>query len=130
MTKVKSKIDFKNTAYYTNRELSWLDFNDRVLEEARDTENPLLERLNFLGISQSNVDEFFMVRVASLIKLDAVNIDSLDLAGLTPIDQIKEINIREHQAVEKRYSTYNRSLLPQLAKENIHILKISDLSEH
>ena len=130
MTKVKSKIDFKNTAYYTNRELSWLDFNDRVLEEARDTENPLLERLNFLGISQSNVDEFFMVRVASLIKLDAVNIDSLDLAGLTPIDQIKEINIREHQAVEKRYSTYNRSLVPQMAKENIHILKISDLSEH
>ena len=130
MITVKDKIDFKNTAYYTNRELSWLDFNDRVLEEARDTDNPLLERLNFLGISQSNVDEFFMVRVASLIKLDAVNIDSLDLAGLTPIDQIREINLREHQAVEKRYSTYNRSLLPQLAKENIHILKVSDLSEH
>ena len=130
MITVKDKIDFKNTAYYTNRELSWLDFNDRVLEEARDTDNPLLERLNFLGISQSNVDEFFMVRVASLIKLDAVNIDSLDLAGLTPIDQIREINLREHQAVEKRYSTYNRSLLPQLSKENIHILKVSDLSEH
>ena len=130
MTKIKDKIDFKNTAYYTNRELSWLDFNDRVLEEARDPENPLLERLNFLGISQSNVDEFFMVRVASLIKLDAVNIDSLDLAGLTPIDQIREINLREHQAVEKRYSTYNRSLVPQLAKENIHLLKMGDLSEH
>ena len=130
MTKAKTKTDFKNTAYYTNRELSWLDFNDRVLEEARDADNPLLERLNFLGISQSNVDEFFMVRVASLIKLDAVNIDSLDLAGLTPLDQIREINIREHQAVEKRYSTYNRSLVPQLAKENIHILKIADLSEH
>ena len=130
MIKAKTKTDFKNTAYYTNRELSWLDFNDRVLEEARDADNPLLERLNFLGISQSNVDEFFMVRVASLIKLDAVNIDSLDLAGLTPLDQIREINIREHQAVEKRYSTYNRSLVPQLAKENIHILKIADLSEH
>lgn len=127
--KKNAKIDFNNPLYYTNRELSWLDFNDRVLEEARDPDNPLLERLNFLGISQSNVDEFFMVRVASLIKLDAVNIDSLDLAGMTPGEQITEINLREHAAVEKRYSTYNRSLLPLLAKENIHLLRPCELTE-
>ncbi len=127
--KKQPRIDFNDITYYTNRELSWLAFNDRVLEEARDSDNPLLERLNFLGITQSNVDEFFMVRVASLYKLDAVKVSSVDLAGMTPREQIDAINTMEHEAVDKRYSTYNRMLLPQLEKENIHILHSKELDE-
>ena len=127
--KKQPRIDFNDITYYTNRELSWLAFNDRVLEEARDSDNPLLERLNFLGITQSNVDEFFMVRVASLYKLDAVKVSSVDLAGMTPREQIDAINTMEHEAVDKRYSTYNRMLLPQHEKENIHILHSKELDE-
>lgn len=89
--------------YFNNRELSWMDFNDRVLEEARNKDNPLLERINFLGITQSNVDEFFMVRVASLHKLIATGIKTTDSSGMTPEKQLDAINKKEHKAVEKRY---------------------------
>lgn len=93
-----------------------MEFNDRVLDEARRPDNPLLERLNFLGITQSNVDEFFMVRVASLHKLIAAGIKSTDPSGMTPKEQLDAINKKEHKAVEKRYSTYSRSLMPLLQK--------------
>ena len=75
---------FSKNSYFKNRELSWIDFNGRLLEEARDADNPLLERINFLGITQSNVDEFFMVRVASLNKLVSVKINDTDPSGMTP----------------------------------------------
>ena len=99
---------FLKPEYFKNRELSWMDFNDRVLEEARNKDNPLLERINFLGITQSNVDEFFMVRVASLHKLIAAGIKTTDSSGQTPEKQLDAINQKEHRAVEKRYSTYWR----------------------
>ncbi len=105
-----------------------MEFNDRVLDEARRPDNPLLERLNFLGITQSNVDEFFMVRVASLHKLIAAGIKSTDPSGMTPKEQLDAINKKEHKAVEKRYSTYSRSLLPLLQKNHIQILGIKDLN--
>ncbi|KRL04183.1 RNA degradosome polyphosphate kinase [Liquorilactobacillus oeni] len=120
---------FNKHSYFKNRELSWLDFNGRVLEEARDPENPLLERVNFLGITQSNVDEFFMVRVASLNKMYSVNIQTTDASGMTPKAQIDAINVKEQKMVEKRYTTYNRSLLPQLEKNNIKIIKAADATE-
>lgn len=120
---------YRKAEYFTNRELSWMDFNDRVLEEARSKDNPLLERINFLGITQSNVDEFFMVRVASLHKLIAADIKTTDSSGMTPAKQLKAINKKEHLAVEKRYSTYLRSLLPLLEKNDIYIKDVGDLNE-
>ena len=95
------KSKFNKHAYFKNRELSWLDFNGRVLEEARDAENPLLERVNFLGITQSNVDEFFMVRVASLNKMYSVGIKTTDASGMTPKQQIDAINALEQEMVVK-----------------------------
>lgn len=124
----KTTKKFRKPEYFRNRELSWMDFNDRVLEEARNKDNPLLDRINFLGITQSNVDEFFMVRVASLHKLVAAGIKTTDASGMTPTEQLKAINKKEHNAVEKRYSTYLRSLLPQLEKKNIFIKAVKDLN--
>ncbi len=129
MTIAKNKNKFTDPSYYANRELSWLDFNDRCLDEARNPDEPLLERANFLGITQSNVDEFYMVRVASLSKLVAAGVKSDDASGLTPLEQLTAINHKEHEVVEKRYSTYSRSLLPLLRKNGINILESDELSE-
>lgn len=128
LKKEKEEVkQFRKPEYFKNRELSWMNFNDRVLEEARNKENPLLERINFLGITQSNVDEFFMVRVASLHKLIAAGIKTTDASGMTAKEQLKAINQKEHRAVEKRYSTYWRSLLPLLEKQNIFIKNVKSL---
>lgn len=121
-------LDFTLPQYYTNRELSWLDFNDRVLEEARDKTNPLLERVRFLGITQSNVDEFFMVRVASLSKLAAVNYPKPDASGMTAKDQLLAVNAKAHDQVIKQYSTLNRMLLPALGNLDVHVLTPQDLT--
>ena len=127
MSEIKKK--YTRTDYYTNRELSWLDFNARVLEEARNVDNPLLERANFLGITQSNVDEFFMVRVASLYKLAAGGVQSVDSSGMTAYAQILAVSEREHEAVAERYNIYNKALLPELARQDVFIRRIKDLSD-
>ena len=123
------EAEFYQPSNYVNRELSWIDFNGRVLEEAVAPENPLLERANFLGITQSNVDEFFMVRVASLHKLSAFNVTTTDASGMTPKEQLAAVNDKEHQMVEKRYQVYNEQLLPALAKQEIFIKHVMDLNE-
>ena len=123
------EAEFYQPSNYVNRELSWIDFNGRVLEEAVAPENPLLERANFLGITQSNVDEFFMVRVASLHKLSAFNVTTTDASGMTPKEQLTAVNDKEHQMVEKRYQVYNEQLLPALAKQEIFIKHVTDLNE-
>ena len=121
--------EFYKPQNYVNRELSWIDFNGRVLGEATDTANPLLERANFLGITQSNVDEFFMVRVASLHKLAAANVTTTDASGLTPEEQLDAVNEKEHRMVKQRYEVYNQQIIPELARNGIHILHVHELAE-
>ncbi len=123
-----TKIDYTDSSLYTNRELSWLDFNDRVLEEARQKNNPLLERLKFLGITQSNMDEFVMVRVASLAKLIAVEWNGHDASGLTPTQQLKAINDKAHEQLTKQYVTLNRILLPAIKQVGINLLRMPNLT--
>lgn len=124
-----AKVNFENPKYYQNRELSWIDFNDRVLEEARDKSNPLLERVKFLGITQSNMDEFVMVRVASLAKLVEVQWDGKDASGLSAAQQLKAVNDKSHEQLVKQYSTLNRIILPAINQVGIHLLKVENLSE-
>lgn len=108
--------------YFGNRELSWLKFNDRVLSEARDKSLPLFERLKFLSITASNLDEFFMVRVASLKDQVHAGYSKTDIAGLTAREQLKEISVQTHELVHMQYTTLNRSLLPALAKSGMHLV--------
>ena len=114
--------DFNNAKYYENRELSWIKFNNRVLNEARDKSIPLLERLKFVSITSSNLDEFFMVRVASLKDMVHAGYKKRDIAGMTAEEQLKAINADTRSLVELQYSTYNRSLLPLLNNRGIYII--------
>lgn len=107
---------------YVNRELSWLEFNCRVLSEARDKSLPLFERLKFLSITASNLDEFFMVRVASLKDMVHAKYDKPDIAGLKPSEQLERIAVRTHELVPVQYSTYNRSLLPALKQNGLRLV--------
>ena len=121
--------DYNKSENYINRELSWLDFNLRVLHEARDKENPLFERIKFLAITSSNLDEFFMVRVASLKNMEISDYKKKDASGLTPHEQLEKISEKTHNMVDMQYSTYEKLLLPQLAVENISILNRNQLLE-
>lgn len=116
------KVDFSEERYYTNRELSWLLFNERVLSEARDKQLPLFERLKFLSITASNLDEFFMVRVASLKDMVNAGYKKRDIAGMTATEQLALVNEKTHELVNRQYSTYNRSLLPQLSANGLHLV--------
>ena len=122
---MEKKINFKDTSFYENRELSWLKFDLRVLNEARDKNIPLLERLKFVSITSSNLDEFYMVRVASLKDMVHANYKKRDIAGMTAAEQLAAINQKTRELVDLQYSTYNRSLIPLL-----HAHKISIVSEH
>ena len=127
---MEKEKDFKNPQYYENRELSWLKFDNRVLNEARDKSIPLLERLKFVSITSSNLDEFYMVRVASLKDMVHANYKKKDIAGMTASEQLAAINEKTREMVDLQYNTYNRSLLPLLKKEQIHIIDaFEDLTE-
>ncbi len=121
---------FNNPESYVNRELSWIEFNYRVLSEARDKSLPLFERLKFLSITASNLDEFYMVRVASLKDMVHAKYTKPDIAGLKPPEQLEEISERTHELVALQYSTYNRSLLPTLKQNGLRVVQVhEDLSE-
>ena len=117
-----TKIDFKNPEFYENRELSWIKFDNRVLSEARDKSIPLLERLKFVSITSSNLDEFFMVRVASLQDMVHANYKKRDIAGMTATEQLAAINKATRELVDTQYNTYTRSLVPLLNKEGIYLV--------
>lgn len=112
-----------------NRELSWMDFNQRVLEEAQDSTNPLYERLNFLAITCSNLDEHFMVRVASLYNLIESGSNSKDLANMTPSEQLAALMDRCHEFYRDQYRTFNKQIMPALQAENINYLTMDQITE-
>lgn len=112
----------KSSDNYINRELSWLEFNQRVMEEARDRSLPLFERLKFLSITASNLDEFFMVRVASLKDMVHAGYKKTDIAGMTPTEQLERISQRTHAMVDMQYSTYKRALIPALRQEGLTVI--------
>lgn len=114
--------NFEKPEYFINRELSWLEFNYRVLSEAQDKSIPLLERLKFLSITASNLDEFFMIRVASLKDMVNANYEKTDFAGMTPLEQLSAISKKTHELVQSQYSIFNRSFLPQLKQNHIQII--------
>ena len=119
---MEKEKDYLKPEYYENRELSWLKFNHRVLNEARDKSIPLLERLKFVSITSSNLDEFFMVRVASLKDMVHAGYKKKDIAGMTAQEQLDAINQDTRALVELQYSTYSRSLVPLLHSQGIEIV--------
>jgi len=114
---------------FTNRELSWLEFNQRVLDEAKDGRIPLLERLKFLAITASNLDEFFMVRVGGLELLAAQKNRKLDPSGRTPEQQLEAIGERTHRMTADQYECYTKDLEPALEQAGIRRVRADQLSD-
>src|SRR5438445_1820035 len=114
-----ARASLDNSAYYLNREASWLAFNRRVLEEAQDDGNPLLERLKFLSIAASNLDEFFEVRVAGLVQQIEDGHMEAGPDGLTILQERDVVSRETHQFVDDQYQCWNESLRPLLAKNGI-----------
>lgn len=124
----QTPVDLKNPDYYINRELSWLQFNDRVLHEALDSRTPLLERLKFLAIFSSNLDEFFMVRVSGLLEQTDATMSSVPMDGLTPQAQL--VKIREHllPVVQKQHQFFQTEMRSLMEQEGIYLLTYDQLT--
>src|ERR1700712_1745812 len=114
---------------YLNRELSWLDFNARVLALAEDTSQPLLERAKFLAIFASNLDEFFMVRVAGLKRRDETGLAVRSADGLTPREQLARIAERSQALSDRHARVWRESVRPALSEHGIRILSWADLND-
>lgn len=122
MAEKKAEKELKKSSNYVNRELSWLEFNYRILGEAKDKAIRPFERIKFLGITASNLDEFFMVRVASLMDMVHAGYEKKDIAGMTPAQQLAQIIPKTKEFMNSQYVTYNRSLLPLLEKNGLHVI--------
>ena len=126
---VDSAIDLNDPKYYFNRELSWLEFNRRVLAEATDKRTPLLERLKFMSIFSSNLDEFFMVRVAALKKQVEAGVSKLSADGRTAHQQLEAIAEILTPIIEEQHQHFERVLKKELTKSGIYILNYVDLNQ-
>ena len=117
--------------HYVNRELSWLEFNARVLEEAADPSNPWLERLKFLAIFCSNLDEFFEIRVAGLQQQAYAGVEPQDYGadGMAPAEQLAAIDRRAHELVAEQYRILNDEVLPGLATGGVQRVRLEDLTD-
>ncbi len=124
-----SVIDLKDPKYYFNRELSWLEFNRRVLHEATDPRTPLLERLKFLAIFSSNLDEFFMVRVAIVKDQLEAEVAKRSPDGRTPQQQLEEISQTLRPMVVEQHHHFEQVLRPLLEQNGVHLLNYIDLSQ-
>ena len=116
-----ARINISDAKYYDNRELSWLKFERRVLNEALVKDLPILERIKFVSITSSNLDEFFMVRVASLKDMEHAGYTKPDIAGMTPTEQLIAINEKTRELVDFQYNTFNKSLTPILKEKGLII---------
>ncbi len=127
--KTATEINLSDPQYYFNRELSWLEFNNRVLHEACDPRTPLLERLKFLAIFSSNLDEFFMVRVAALKEQIVLKVSKSTADNRTPQEQLEAISQRLRPLVTQQHRQFEQLLRHQLAREGIHLLDYIDLNQ-
>lgn len=118
-----------NSEYFFNRELSWIEFNKRVLEEAQDKNNPLLERVKFLSIFSTNLDEFFMIRVAGIQRQIASGVNELSSDGLTAQDQKLEIFETLCPLVNEQYRILNEEIIPGLEVQDIKLIRYKELTE-
>ena len=123
------QTDFKQPDLYINRQLSLLEFNARVLEQARDPSVPLLERLRFLCISSTNLDEFFEIRVAGLKQVFELGSTQTDADNRTPQEVLRAISARAHELVDLQYKVLNDELTPALANQNIRFIRRGDWNE-
>jgi len=121
--------DLRDPGLYINRELSLLEFNERVLEQAKDATNPLLERLRFLCISSTNLDEFFEIRVAGLMQRAEIGSVQVGADQMQPSDALTAIGERAHEIVDEQYRVLNDIVIPQLAEEGIHFIRRSEWTE-
>jgi polyphosphate kinase len=124
-----SDINLNDPKYYFNRELSWLEFNRRVLHEALDARTPLLERLKFTAIFSSNLDEYFMVRIAALKEQVEAQVNKITPDGRTPQQQLDEISQALRPMVVQQHELFERELRPKLAALGVYILNYIDLSQ-
>jgi polyphosphate kinase len=122
-----ARTTLDSSGFYLNREASWLAFNWRVLEEAQDVRNPLLERLKFLSITASNLDEFFEVRVAGLVQQLEDGYDEAGPDGLTLVEERDLLNRETHEFVEHQYQCWNEQLRPALSQNGIRVLGLHEL---
>jgi polyphosphate kinase len=127
LAKSKGTLPTYGQAHFINRELSWLEFNQRVLEEALDPGNPLLERLKFFCIVSSNLDEFFEVRVAGIKQQIETDVVERSVDGLTATEAFRAITKRVRRMVDEQYASWRESLMPSLSKSGVRILDIQEL---